>query len=709
MNVWKNVGTTISGQRYLLLLCTLIFCMVTMLELRVPYFFLQDDNRVQHLPFYVHNIRALLNGEFPFYNFHQYLGIPVGIQNAALYPFNYFGLLLSKLFLGHYFGAMEFIALIHLLIAGTGFFYLMRSFRVNEPASLFGAIAYTFCGYLITFGNSWIQTLDCASYLPWILLYGLQLAGKGGYANFLILVGIRVLALLVGYPQLYVYIATFEVITVAAILVASHILRDDKYDTGYSTPHLVRGNWVLYIFSHLAALGIAMPLLLSAYHQAAVSLKRKSVLGWDEYIANSYDVKLWLNGLIAPLHDYGIATWSEQQFLSHIGYLPLLCVIVALLTLYKNSPYRIQILVCAGCAVISLLWSADTAVTRLVYYLPVFNKFKYPFKLSLFSSFYLIVIATFGFDLICRKVEVVSERYRFALRMLIPLLLTLHIINFFALYAFSRQHSFAQMLDSVPFDEPFKEQLSSGRIVSVIQKDINDNPLEKAVGYTVPLLGYDYATLWGVYHLGGHDSLVPEDNFNAAFGLDYTSMFKVRPGSTLSDEFKVSLEDLSRWGVKWYIVDGAFPISEVAGLKLFSEDSSRKIYFNPSALPFAFWNDSPAHSEVQCKFRTNSIVLQTQRSTAGMLLVNVLWNPFFSAEIDGKDAAIIETEEKQLLLKLPAGNHVVIVKYSNPYFIAGLYVSLFTIAVIIGFGLILRRQKLKRDSRISDMFVGGCC
>jgi len=665
--------------------------MVAVLELRFPYFFLQDDNRVQHLPFYVHNLRALLNGEFPFYNFHQFLGIPVGIQNAVLYPFNYIGLAFSRLFLGHYLGAMECIAFMHLIIAGLGFFYLMRSFGLKESGCLFGAIAYSFCGYLITFGSSWIQSLDCAAYLPWILLYGLRLAGRGGYANFLILIGIRVLALLVGYPQLYVYIVTFEVLTVATILLAGHFSAGVKPDAGNRTTSLVGGNVALYTFSHLAALGIVMPVLLQAYRHTSVSLTRKAVLDWDTYIANSYDIKLWLNGLIAPFRESGIATWDEQQFLSHIGYLTLLCAACALWSVRKSG-YRTPVLVCAGCAVIALLWSTDTVVTRLVYYLPVFNRFKYPSKLSLFSSFYLIAVASFGFDLICRKIEAGSARGRAALRMLVPLLLVLQVFNMLGIHTLSRQHSFAQMLDPVPYDEALKEPLSQGRIISVIQEDINANPLGKAVGLTVPLIGYDYATMWGLYHVGGHDSLVPEENFNAAFQLSYDSMFKVRPGSSLDEELSDSLANFNLWGVRWYVVDKAFPVSTVAGLKLFHEDRFRRIYYNPAGLPFAFWVDFPEQPGIQSEFRTNSIILHTQRSTAGTALVNVLRHPFFWATVDGKKTAITETNGKQVSVEVPAGNHVVVIGYSDPYFTAGLFISLITFAVIFGYGWVRRHR-----------------
>jgi hypothetical protein len=690
MIFWKKIGAAISGQRFPITLCILIFCLVAMLELRFPYFFLQDENRVQHLPLYVHNIHALLNGDFPLYNFHQFLGIRVGIQNAALYPFNYIGLAFSQLFLGHYLGAVEFISFIHLVIAGLGFFYMLRSFDLEECSCLFGAFAYAACGYVITLGNSWIPILECASYLPWIIMYGIRLAYVGGYATCMVLVGIRTLLLLVGYPQLYVYIVTFEIITVLSLMFADSLSQLVRNVRGSRTVWPIEGNFRLYILSHAGALGISMPLILLAYHQASQSLTRKSVLDWDTYITNSYDLKLWLNGLVTPFNEAGISTWNELHFISHVGYLTLLGIILALCTLHK-SVARNRIIVFAGCAVIALMWSGDTVVTRLVYYLPVYSKLRWPFKLQLFTSFYMIAVSAFGFDLICRKTESIKSGARFPAQFVVSLLLTLHLLNFVGIYALFRQYSFTQFLDMVPFDEPLKGVLSKGRIVSILQKDISENQLGKAVGFTAPLIGYNYATLWGLYHLGGHDSLVPEENFRAAFDLDYDSAFKVRPGSTLDDELKNSLEYFRLWGVRWYIVDKAFPVSEVRGLRLFSKEETRNIYYDQEALPFAFWADSPLASAVNCKFRTNSIVLNTRRPSEGMAVVNVLWNPFFSALVDGKKVELKKTNGKQLLVVVPGGNHLVEIRYSDPYLMVGLFISMLTMIALSGYGYMQRR------------------
>ena len=52
---------------------TVLLCAVMLIamEIRQPFFFLQDDNWDSYICQYVHSLRSVSNGEFPLYNFHQ--------------------------------------------------------------------------------------------------------------------------------------------------------------------------------------------------------------------------------------------------------------------------------------------------------------------------------------------------------------------------------------------------------------------------------------------------------------------------------------------------------------------------------------------------------------------------------------------------------------------------------------------------------------
>src|SRR6185369_12322261 len=292
----------IAQYRYPAMLVALTLFMVICMEISHPFFFLQDDNRTLYLPFYLHNFRSLLEGEFPFYNFHQYLGTPVTIQYAALYPVNYLALGLSKLLLGNYFAAMEFIAIFHLIVAAIGFFRLLRFFELEEASCFFGAVAWTFCGFVISVGNSWIQTLGFAAYLPWILLFSIRQIYRFDIRCFLILAGLKVCEMFLGYPQLFVYTMTFEFLTVMMLFVINKKNVFDSKDAGVSVEVSRQPSFIKFMISFVANYAcvfiIALPLIVQTLYQTGVSASRKQLLSWEEYAAYSYNLKYWFNGLV---------------------------------------------------------------------------------------------------------------------------------------------------------------------------------------------------------------------------------------------------------------------------------------------------------------------------------------------------------------------------------------------------------------------------
>jgi hypothetical protein len=657
--------------------------MVVVIEIKHPFFFLQDDNRVLYLPFYVHNLRALLGGEFPFYNFHQYLGTPVTIQYAALYPINYISLILSKLLVGNYFGTMEFIAVFHLIVAALGFYRLMRSFELEEASCFFGAVAWTFCGFVITVGNSWIQTIGFAAYLPWILLYSIKQVHRFDIRCFFILVILKVCDMLLGYPQLFVYTMTFEFLTVVLLYVVNYKHTAgtiDSIDANNAKSPRITFIRLLSSFTanYVVVFTITLPLILQTLHQASVSAGRSKLLSWDEYAAFSYTFKYWLNGLLVPFRDVDITTQFELNSISHIGYLTLLFIVIFMLN-SKNRICSKQILVFCFLALLSLLWAGDVIVTKILYYVPFFNRLRFPFKVAFFTSFYLVMISTFGFDIFYKKMKSVNVISRKVFTTLIAVILIVHVSNFLILYAALPQKMFSRHLDPIPLKEPFREKLSEGRIVSAGRDDVWDG--EKILpGFSAPLLGFDYATLWGLFQFGGYDPMVSEKNQLAALGIKNNPVFNLpanRPFNIPSD----TLEHFRKWGVKWYVVDATIPLSGDSNFKFMYGDKHRNILMDPIARPLVYWQIKPdGITNLQYKFKSNSVEVDCSSTTGGIVIINVLQHPFFSAQMDGKALLITESSDNQVSLRVPEGQHRISLKYTDNIFI---YASIISAAFII--------------------------
>lgn len=664
------------------MLSVLTLAMLAVIEIRHPYFFLQDDNRALYFPFFVHNFRALLGGEFSFYNFHQYLGMPVSSQYAAFYPINYFALYLSNLIFGNYFASMELIAVFHLIVAALGFFSLMRSFELEEVSCFFGAIAWTFCGFVITMGNSWIQTLGFAAYLPWILLFSIKQIYRFDIKCFLILVMFKVLDMLLGYPQLFVYTMTFEFMTVTMLFFVNKqsgcgpACAVNAKDASPS-PSFIKLMFSLFV-GYAFVFIISLPLILQTLQQASVSAGRKNTLPWNDYAAFSYNLKYWLNGLLAPFRAVEITTQFELHSISHIGYLTLVCIVIAVAGI-KNKLARKRILVFGGLALLSLLWAGDIIVTNILYHMPVYNKLRYPFKVAFFTSFYLVMISAFGFDLFYEKIRSLKGFSRNSVAVIVLMIMTLHAGNLLIFHTTQLQSMFSRHEDKVPFDEPLKELLTDGRIISASLDDVYDG--EKIVpGYSAPLLAFDYATLWGLFHFGGYDPMVPEKAQVAALGMKNNPIFNL----PADEPFMVpadTLEHFRKWGVKWYVVNKAIPLSDDGIFKLYYSDQHRNVLMDTLAKPFVYWRDNPGDTgSIKYKFKTNAIEISYVGTAGGPVIINVVQHPYFSAQLDGKEVPIIETGDKQVSVSAPAGRHRIVLKYTDKFFI---YSSLISAAFII--------------------------
>lgn len=693
------MNSLFSKNRTTVALVLLILTMVCLIEARYPYYFLQDDNRVFYLPFYVHNLRALLGREFPLYNFHQYLGMPVTIQYAAFYPPNYLALLFSKILTGHYFLGMEFLACFHLIITGLGMYRLLRIFRLHEASCFFGSVAWTFCGFVIIVGNSWIQFIGFAAYLPWITFCAFKLVNRFELRYFLLSIIFKVLALFLGYPQMFLYTITFEMVSVVMFYLAKQ-KSGAGHDMNQTGDHPVirapSAGRLLLVFActYLSVLIIAMPLILQTLQQVGVSANRKQALSWDTYAAWSYDLSTWLKGLIAPFAHTDVATQFELHYISHVGYLTLLFIVIALVALvrayvpFKDVSYdsanlrdrrnefgsdRKLILGLLLMALLALLWSGDTIITRIVYYIPYYNRMRFPFKVAFFANFYLVMISAFGFEAFLRRIKSWKALSSKVIPVCVVVILLCHGANFLLVYTASPQRMFSRHFDQVPFDEPLRQMLQSGRIVSAGLDDVWDG--NKIVpGFSAPLLGFDYATLWGLYHFGGYDPMVSAKNQAAAFGIKENPVFNL----PADEPFFIppeTLEYFRTWGVKWYVVSKAIPLAHDTVFQLLSTDKYRYILADPLAKPLIFWPDRTAQ-DIRYRFTTNSVVIDYDRESDGNLIVNVLYNPKFTAMIDGAVSTVVESDAHQVSIAAPKGRHEVVLKYTDRIFIYASIVSL---------------------------------
>jgi len=621
------------------------------LEFVSPYWFLEDDNRDYWLPLFVHYARTLAHEGTPaFFNFHQFLGEPCLGASQVFYPFVYASVFLSEIFSGGFFWSVEIFALLHLLLGAAGMFLFIRELVLGEKTAFWGAFTWFLCPFTVFAGASWWFVFPVFAFIGWIHFFTLRLLRqKPGAMGWLVVC--RLLFFYSGYGQYFVYALLMEIIFAA--------LCSPKKDWAFARGYAESLVWTL-VFS--------LPLLLPTLAQMSGSQFRAAPLKYSEFASNTLRPDLWLWGLFYPFSDMAkirnscgltahlffehsdFAGWF-LPYISHIGYITLAALAVAAVRLKRGLEPEKTAAALAVCAAVSLLW-ASGAQNGLVYFVPVLNRFRWHFKLGVILNFYLVALAAFGFARFSGK------------RKIYAVLIFLTTANFGALYLAGHRKAFAEHAVKNPITEPLREKLSGGRIFSL--------GYISGLDFDPRSLGFNYATLWGLYHFAGYDSFVPKLNSDAVFGLNYVAAYngELLPGAV--DYFR-------KWGVKWYAAKESSAGRYGAVLKKFGvfpafEDESRVIFQDPAALPFAFWQDSG--EPVKIKILANRLELETSRPSGGTVIANFLNQPFFSAGIDGIKTELGENDFRQLAVKVPGGNHRVVISYSNGYFKAGLILSL---------------------------------
>jgi hypothetical protein len=247
-----------------------------------------------------------------------------------------------------------------------------------------------------------------------------------------------------------------------------------------------------------------------------------------------------------------------------------------------------------------------------------------------------------------------------------------------ALHMYGDQHMLSSHTDSVPLEEPLQNFLSQGRIVSVGHDVIHDG--DKTMwGHSLSSIGFNYATLWGLYHFGGNDALLPLKNFDATLGCNWRSDFNLPPATTLKFDEDVPLEYFRAWGVRWYVVDSSITIDNFDNIQLSLMDRYRKILYDSLARPLVYWGDTVRNNGIESTFTTNSVIIRTNRNENAQLVLALLHNPSFAVYIDGKPASYQESTQQQITLDVPLGSHSIRISYVDKSFIIGLYISIATI------------------------------
>ncbi|MCR5593910.1 MAG: hypothetical protein K6F79_09230 [Saccharofermentans sp.] len=700
----------------LVLICIL---MLVALEIRQPYFFLQDDNADSYICQYVHSLRSASQGQLPFYNFHQLGGIPFldRGQTGELNVFVYIGGILSQLFLGHLCGTVDFTASLYLIAGAAGMFlFLKKKTGIADYVAMMGAIAWSFNSFSIYCGSNWIISIILTGCFPWMVLSTVYLSENNGLKAILLAAIPKVFMFYSGHPQYFIYAIIFDYLFGLSYLFfftpkGNKLKTECRFTLKYFLSGLVITLW-------------SLPLLGPMFRAMIISVDRTGAPDINYFIEYRFRLEDFFLSLVYPVMQYDVTGFKQligkeaavvdeiiaiQKNMAHIGIVLFLIVLLGLvrfissfsrrLTKEEKTLYRWMYSL-LPVAVISFLWGGTKWFNMIIYHIPMLNRFRYPFKVMQIFLFFLIMFACLSLQQMISGMKKQKKAKAVSITLLV-----IECINLLAVYFILPVRFFGLYTNSPkPFTEPLYDDLCGSRYVTVLDSPFfwKENPetleerSQRVPHDTAALLSYNYATYYGLDCVSGYDLLTSIENVTASDVLLY---YTDSIGGSVGYFYDGFVDHMRSKGVRYYVTltSNADTVEEELssyGITRWAEDDNRVIFIDGQEEPLAFSGDD--YGDVTLEEHINYLEVTTPESfEGGKVTVNYTHNRDFIATVDGQETAITDSGDYHDMIVdgVPSGSHKIVFRYVEHTFRNCLMVSAAGTAVLAVLLYVTGRKK----------------
>lgn len=366
------------------ILFLLLVCLLTYWPLTFGLFSVKNDAIHYFLPYRFAVSEAIRHGEWPFWSPYIYLGNPIygDMQSGAWNPFVWVFSLLGR------YDITLFHAenLLYIFLGATGMYKLVFHLTRETRTALLISTAYMLSGFML--GGQLINWLASAAFLPFVILYYLQLleqyrwssAWKTGFFLYLLLV--------CGYPSFFILIAYLLL-----LLFIIHV-----YDRFKKNILIKNISWKKFFSRHALLLltftCLSLPAIIS-YIDLLPYYARGSGATYQESIINSFE---WqhLVTLIFPATAGAHDLVTTTDLTCRNIYLGIFTLVLLLSFPPKMNRRNILLL---SLIIFSFLFSLGdvTPLRKLCYdFIPLMNSFRHPSQMRLFMILGLLLLAAPG-------------------------------------------------------------------------------------------------------------------------------------------------------------------------------------------------------------------------------------------------------------------------------------------------------------------------
>jgi len=392
---------------FFLIICFVIFYAQLLSGSR----FLWEDYMEQAYP----NVRfaadCLRHGQLPLWTPYIFGGMPYASdpQSTLFYP-PYWIYLIVSLFTEPGGLAFTWYILLHVLLLGTGTFFLMRGMRLGRGASLVSAVTFMFAGFVSL--HIFHTFIYVAAWFP-LAFHFLRTSLEKRSVRDGVIGGIFLgISTLGGYPQYSMHFIYF-----CAAWTAFSWLRTGKPTLPRTTGHAIS-------FGLFVAIGLALASVqyLPSFENMAESVRE--TMTFDESVKGAMSIPRLATlfsptffGRVAPSQPdavpfWGVpsSSWCFWETCIFVGILPLFLALRAIME-GKKSPQSMFLAAIAGVSVLLALGAATPLYSLVFHLAPGFKNFRIPGRFAFLFTFCIALLAGKGMEQLLA--DTVKERLRY--------------------------------------------------------------------------------------------------------------------------------------------------------------------------------------------------------------------------------------------------------------------------------------------------------
>ena len=701
---------------YLILLIVLL---IGMWEIVSGFSIMKWDAMDIYLPWKHFTGESISNGILPLWNPFMNSGFAQMGDPNTWYPISWIISLVRK----YDIYAVHFEYILHLYIAGIGFYKVARMHSMSRATRIIVATAYMLCGFFISNAQhtGWIIS---AAWLPFIYFYFVQLRTKPDLMNGMKLGFCFFLMFTGGYPGIFIslfyILLSFFIYLLFQFLLTKDIAKLKKWLLSLSVSALV--------FFLLSAVVIVSSLDLSKH------ITRGSGLVFDNSHWGILTGSLPPKALITFLFPYA-ASINDQNFWGddfsiincYIGVIPMLVLIF--LNFQKSTTLRIRLLSLLGVLFILIAFAQIMPFRKWFYlFLPLMNLFRFSALFRIFAIFFFLLVSGYGLDRILTNEQALKKFYRY----LMAVLVVLGLFQFFLVFKIEKWQ-FKQLFFEgfFSFDKiaGIKEKifLQSSILIGIIVMVIlvlRYRP-KNFLYYIVFICCADMilATQMNIYATVIYK--FPVENVNRAFSTfpeDYPIPSLILPMSkTNTDAYRGSIPYLWQNLAIYHKIpscDGGSPYSFYTATNALKNNTYQAVINNPLLFLASSTNndnivdtssiDKQSYEKIAItSFNPNLLRAKIKTDKPQILVFLQNYYPHWKAIVNGKRQPIVKTNDMFMSVRLDKGINEVTFDFRPVNVIYAFYLSISSLLIFIVFFLFhIIRNTIKEKKYIQPVIIG---